>query len=70
MVVRGCLTKEIFEQRLKRGEDTNHEGRVFSEEISKSEHMACSGPHNGQVAGVKMARQRVAGNEVRELTEG
>lgn len=70
MVVRGCLTKETFEQRLKRGEDTNHEGRIFLEEISKSEHMARSGQHNSQVAGVKMARQKVAGNKVRELTEG
>lgn len=45
-----------------------HEGRVFLEEISRSEHLAYLGWQKGHVTGVKRARQRVARDEYRDLT--
>lgn len=60
----------VFDQRLKRSKDTNHEERRFQGEINKREHMACSRQQNSQVASVERVRQRVAGNEVKELAYG
>lgn len=44
-----------------------HEGRVFLEEISRSEHLAYLGWQKGHVTGVKRARQRVARDWVTEI---